>query len=324
MLLMPPALAVILWFGWPRVRRIPARSYAIYLAVMTVVIAGAQAFAAHMARGRLLYLEVFWALYFLAAWRLAWALYKRTGGVLGERMRRWSRRARRQAGGVRRIADPRRRQLARAAMLISPLRFCAVVFFVAPLVVGSLVHRIKIGNPRHLGDNADLALQNVQFNTADGLTLSGWFLPDGDSDSTVVICHGAGANKGNFIDFLRVFDGRGYSSLIFDARSHGESDGHTSTFGLFEIADVYAAVDWLKRERPDRARHVYGLGSSMGAMTLVRAAAHDQRIEAIVLDSCFASVPLLAKQHARRLPVLGPILTDLVLASMSLHAGASL
>ena len=62
----------------------------------------------------------------------------------------------------------------------------------------------------------------------------------------------------------------------------------------------------------------------MGAMTMLRAAADDVRIEAVVLDSCFASAPYLAKQHTSRLPVLGPVLGDLVMASMSLHMGGSI
>jgi alpha-beta hydrolase superfamily lysophospholipase len=59
----------------------------------------------------------------------------------------------------------------------------------------------------------------------------------------VVICHGAGANRGNFIDFLSVFHTRGYNSLIFDARGHGDSDGHTCTFGLYETRDVAGGGD---------------------------------------------------------------------------------
>ncbi len=323
-ILMLPGLGATLWWGWPRIRRERWWTVAIYLAVMTAALAGAQAFGAYMASGRILWGEVFWAVYFVAAWRLAWALYKRTVGMMGERVRRWGRKRRRLAGGIHGISNPKKRRLAIMALGISPLRFLAVSFVFAPLVIGSLVHRIKIGNAADLGYYADLPIENVTFKTVDGLTISGWFLPDESSDASVVICHGSGANKGNFIDFLALFHDEGYSGLIFDARGHGDSDGHTSTFGLFETADVRAAVDWLKRERPDRARHVFGLGSSMGAMTMVRAASQDERIEAIVLDSCFASAPLLARQHAQRLPVLGPVLADFVMASMSIHAGGSL
>jgi fermentation-respiration switch protein FrsA (DUF1100 family) len=322
-LLMVPYFAALLWFGWPRVRATPWTSYLVYAGVMIAVIAAAQAFAARMARGRVLWLEVFWAFYFVVAWRLAWAIYKRTVGRMGECLRRWGRRTRR----VRPTpgAPSRKRSgLAFAARFIAPMRFALVVFGFAPLVIGSLIHRIKIGNAESLGYYDNLPLQTVQFETEDGLTLTGWFLPEPRSERTVVICHGAGANRGNFIDFLSVFHTRGYNSLIFDARGHGDSDGHTCTFGLYETRDVRAAVDWLKREQPAAAGRIVGLGSSMGAMTLLRAAVDDSRIEAVVIDSCFASAPILGHQHAERLPLLGHVLVDLTLANMSLHAGQSI
>jgi fermentation-respiration switch protein FrsA (DUF1100 family) len=322
-LLMPPVFGALLWFGWPQRR--PRRWWHIpgYLAVMTPIIAGATWFAAAQVRGRVLWREVMWALYFLAAWRISWELWRRTVGTLGERWRRWGRRARRAAGGWRSIELPRRRRAALAAGLISPARALLVALVFAPLFMGSLIHRLKIGNPVEPSDAPGLPLEEVRFSTADGLRLSGWFVPERGSDSTVIICHGAGANKANFAGYLLLFVGSGYNALIFDARGHGNSDGHTSTFGLFETADVRAAVDWLKTERPRQSVHVYGLGSSMGAMTLVRAAADDPRIEAVVLDSCFVSAPLLGEQHARRLPVVGPAYAKLIMAAMSLHAGRS-
>jgi fermentation-respiration switch protein FrsA (DUF1100 family) len=209
-------------------------------------------------------------------------------------------------------------------MLIVPGRVMLTLFVFVPLALGFAVHRIKIGNRTDAEARGNLPVEEVAFRTADGLLLSGWFLPDRDSDSTVVICHGSGANKSNFVDFMRVFRFQGYNSLIFDFRGHGASEGHTCTFGLFEDADVRAAVDWLKSERPERARHVYGLGSSMGAMALAREAATDARVEAVVLDSCFASAPLLVQQRLGRIPLIGPAMATLISAAVSVHAGASL
>jgi fermentation-respiration switch protein FrsA (DUF1100 family) len=323
-LLMPWVLGAMLWSGWPAVRRLSVFAYLIYVTVIVAAVAGAEMLAANVAGGRVLWMEVFWAVYLVIAWRLGWAVYAKTVGMTGERLRRWGRRTRRLAGGIRKIDDSKRRRLATVSMFIGPARFALVLFLFVPLAFGSLIHRLKIGNPTDLGRLADLPIEDVTFETADGITLSGWFLPDEGSDSTVVVCHGSGANKGNFAEYLALFHGQGSSSLIFDFRGHGASDGHTSTFGLFEVADVRAAVDWLKRERPERSQHVFGIGSSMGAMALVRAAADDERIEAIVLDSCFASVPTLAAHHTGRVPVVGPLYGNLILASMSLHAGALL
>lgn len=323
-LLMPLVFGGLLWCGWPRLRRVPPWRYALYPLAITPIVAAALGFAAYAARGRLLWREVFWAVYFIVAWRIAWALWAKTVGVLGERYRRWGRRTRRRAGGLTHIPNPVHRRRAAFALLISPLRFSLVMLIFAPLVAGSLIHRFKIGNRLDVEPCASWPIESVRFKTDDGLTISGWFLPDGGSDSTVVVCHGAGANKGNFVEFLSIFYEQGYNSRIFDFRGHGESDGHTCTFGLFEEADVRAAVDWLKTQRPAQARHVYALGSSMGAMALVRAAAQDKRIEAVVLDSAFLSAPMLARQHTETLPLIGPALGNIVLASMSLHAGRSL
>lgn len=320
---MVPALGLWLWLGRPAVRRIPLRKYVLYVVAVAPVVAAAAWFAASMAQGRVIWVEVFWALYFLVAWRLAWAVWKRTVGRLGERWRRWGRWARRRAGGLFRIDDSRVRRRAAAALLIAPARALLVACVFAPLFVGSLlIHRLKVGNADPAVVFPGGSLETVTFATDDGLRLSGWFLAEDGSDATVVICHGAGANKGNFAAFLHLFAGEGYNALICDFRGHGESDGHTLTFGLYESRDVKAAVDWLRRERPDAARHVYGLGSSMGAMALARAAADDPRIEAVVLDSCFTSASLLAEQHLGS-GIAGRTVGTLVLGAMSLHAGRS-
>ncbi len=342
-LLMPPALAVLLWFGWPASKRWAWWEYAAYGLFLAGIVAGAEWFVAYVATGRVIPIEILWAIWFIVAWRLAWVVWSRTAGRLGERWRRWGRRTRfamrnstphsgsgtavegSQAAmpGVDGASAGGRPFLSGATRLIAPARIALTVFVFVPLVVGSLIHRFKVADPAGMNRTASLPVENVSFRTEDGLILAGWFLPEPHADSTVIICHGAGANKSNFVDYMRVFRYQGYNSLIFDFRGHGGSDGHTSTFGLFEDADVRAAVDWLKTQRPLAARHVYGLGSSMGAMALVRAAAKDERIEAVVLDSCFVSAEHLAAYHLARVPVLGRALAETILASMSLHAGRS-
>jgi pimeloyl-ACP methyl ester carboxylesterase len=323
-LLMPPALGAFLWFGWPRVRRTPWRKYALYLVTLAPILAGAEYLVAQAAHGRLLWVEVFWAVYFTVGLRLAWTGWSWTVGRAGERWRRWGRRMRRRGPNSRTEWPASRRTLATATRLIGPGRAMLTLLVFVPLAVGLLVHRIKIGDRNDPEGRAFLPVEAVSFRSADGLNLSGWFLEDPGSDASVVICHGSGANKSNFVEFMRVFRFQGYNCLIFDFRGHGDSEGHTCTFGLFEDADVRAAVDWLKTNRPERARHIYGLGSSMGAACLARAAAKDDRIEAVVLDSCFASIPLLLQQHLGFIPLIGPAMAELIPAAMSLQAGQSI
>ncbi len=314
LLVMPFAMGAVLWLRWPRVRCFRKWPIIIYLVVVSLAVFMAELIAAWFVGGRVIPIEVFWAVYFIIAWRLSWAVWSRSIGRLGEGYR--LRLVRRRRRGMRVAVAP--------IYLIPTARLVATACVFAPLLIGSLVHRIKIGNPLQLDDYRSLNIEPIAFETEDGLKLSGWFLGDVGATDTVIICHGAGANKANFIGFLTLFYGHGFNGLIFDFRGHGDSDGHTSSFGLYEDRDVRAAVDWLRRDRPDKCRRIVALGSSMGAMALARAAAGDPRIEAIVLDSCFVSASQFLMDHTGRLPLIGRPLTHLLLVGVSINLGRSI
>ncbi len=80
----------------------------------------------------------------------------------------------------------------------------------------------------------------------------------------------------------------GVDVLAFDLRAQGESGGDTLTFGAREQDDVLGAVAFA---RARGARHVAVLGFSMGAAAAMLAAARSPDIEALALDSAFASWP---------------------------------
>lgn len=305
-ILIPIILAGLLLWRYPGYRRLRARPLFVYVVVMSLLIWGALAFVAHIAGARVVAGEIAVILWFTIGWRLAWTLWSRMIGRRGQRYVRWARWQRRRGHRVPRVIR-----------LIPPARalLTALVFF--PLFLSMVVtHRFKLRDgesPARYG----LAYESVRIPTEDGLTLDGWFIPEDGSDRTLVICHGAGANKGNFIWFLGPFAQRGYNVVFFDFRAHGASDGRTTTYGLRERLDVRGVVDWLKRERPMQSRTIVGLGSSQGAMALALAAADDPRIDAVILDSPFTSPRELVAYHATRLPGLGPLLGNWLLALAS-------
>jgi pimeloyl-ACP methyl ester carboxylesterase len=169
---------------------------------------------------------------------------------------------------------------------------------------------------------------DVAFKTEDGLTLRGWFFPSQDprSGRTVLICHGLGLNRSAFLAYLRVGEALRANVLLFDFRGHGDSDGHTVTLGNREKLDVLAAVRYLRTERAEQARELIGLGISMGAASLTRAAACvEPPLDAVILDSGFASVVDLTDNILAPFPSgLRPWLTAVGIPLASLHAGCSL
>ena len=114
---------------------------------------------------------------------------------------------------------------------------------------------------------------------------------------------------------------RGFAILAFDMRGMGESAHAPLSEGYFEQRDALGAVDFLRSgplPYPElgRTRVIAGWGDSMGAATLVMAAAHEPAIRAIVSDSGFAAiVPLLGSNT--RIP--GAFIPSILLASRVLY-----
>ena len=310
-LLAPVLLAGLLLWRFPRCRRVSYRSLLVYVLVVGSLIWGALAFVGYVATAKVPAGEVVIVLWFTIAWRLGWTIWSRSVGRWGRRWLRWARLRRRQ--GHRIPLAIRLIPAGRAAL--------ATVVFVPAFLSCVVTHRCKLSDGQDPLSVFNMPFEPVRIPTSDGLTLDAWFVPDKDAQRTIIVCHGAGANKGNFVWFLGPLAHNGYNVVFFDFRAHGSSDGRTTTYRIRERLDVLAVVDWLKRERADRSRVIVGLGSSQGAMALALAAADDARIDAVVLDSPYVSPRELAHYHARRVPIVGPLITDILMAAMSVQTG---
>jgi pimeloyl-ACP methyl ester carboxylesterase len=128
-----------------------------------------------------------------------------------------------------------------------------------------------------------LSYANVAFETTDGVTLSGWYVPS-TNRAAVVLLHGAGSTRSSVLDHAVVLAGHGYGVLLFDARGHGRSSGRAMDFGWYGDQDVAAAVSFLST-RPDVDKgRIAAVGMSMGGEEAIGAAATDPRIRAVVAE----------------------------------------
>src|SRR5215510_1437966 len=127
--------------------------------------------------------------------------------------------------------------------------------------------------------------QYVDLITDDGVRLSAWYTPPRNG-TVILLAHGYGDNRPEWVHAL--FAKKGYGVLAWDARAHGESDGKISTIGYLEVLDVEAALDYALSQ--PGVEHVGAWGGSMGGATLIRAAADFPEIEAVFIDSSFASL----------------------------------
>lgn len=101
-----------------------------------------------------------------------------------------------------------------------------------------------------------------------GYTIKAQLVEPHATNRYIIIAHGVTETKINSIKYANLFLERGYNTLIYDHRRHGESGGKTTSYGYYEKFDLKAVVDWLKKEKGEDL--ILGIhGESMGAATML-------------------------------------------------------
>lgn len=129
------------------------------------------------------------------------------------------------------------------------------------------------------------------FESPDGLTLAGWFVPSRNG-IYIILLHGYGGNRTAMIWHAEQLTRAGYGVLLYDERASGESEGGYRTYGWEDPRDLRAAVDTLLSED---AAGIGAAGCSMGANIALYGAAADPRLGAVWADGA-------ASGRARDLP----------------------
>ncbi len=177
------------------------------------------------------------------------------------------------------------------AVLVGCVVTAFIAFYLADAMTRSKRHRVQ-GTPADQG----LRYEEVQFLTADRLTLRGWFVESPGARATVILIHDIEATRADpahgLLLLTRDYVRRGISVFTFDLRGHGESAGRRDSLGKNERLDVLAAVAFVRRRTAQPLLlHGFGFGAALG----IAAAARNTEITAVIADSSF----LTARQYLR-------------------------
>ena len=135
---------------------------------------------------------------------------------------------------------------------------------------------------------ADVAWQAVEFPTANGKTLRGWWIPTGDKAPALAVIHGWGGNAAMMLPLVESLHRAGYGLLLFSARNHGGSDDDTFSSLPRFAEDLEHAFDWLRARPEVDAQRVGLLGHSVGAGAALLVAARRREVAAVVSLAAFA------------------------------------
>jgi len=164
------------------------------------------------------------------------------------------------------------------------------VLLLAATLAGFVLYRII--SPPRLG--ADLLVTNLLGNpsavaySAPGGEREGWFFPGLRNAPVIILCPGYRSQRGELLTLATSLQENQYNVFMMDFPGHGRTEGFT-WLGFVEAGELRAAVDAVAaRDDVDRTR-IGVWGSNVGAYAAVSAAAADERIRAVVLDTLFDS-----------------------------------
>lgn len=185
--------------------------------------------------------------------------------------------------------------LKRVTLLIITISLIALV--VLAITIACVVYR-HCGRPAYKGERAQMRQKNMtilrdQYNaqpftcvTDDQIKLSGYLIKRENAQRVILLCHGYNRSKEFMLPVVEMFPDD--TIVLFDFRAHGQSTGSIVSFSINESVDIHAIIDYVCKEHGLAGIPFYGVGVSMGAASLVKAAYEGAPLKALVLDSSFA------------------------------------
>lgn len=170
---------------------------------------------------------------------------------------------------------------------------------------------VKAQKPRHVPNEIvpPVPYEDVSWQSQ-GKTLKGWFIPNasnrraGGQSPVIIVAHGWSSNRSRVLRYALPLHEEGFAILMYDARSHGDSDDYRTPSGLQFRDDLCAAIAWLQERTDIDATRIGVIGHSLGAFGAVLALDAGAPIAALVTDSMpvrFATM-IGAELRRRKLP----------------------
>ena len=203
---------------------------------------------------------------------------------------------------------PRWRRILKRVLVTLVILAVVMIFGVFPVGLAMLVTGAKTRPmDRNLTETPatfGVQFKDVEFQTSDGVKISGWLVPSRDKRATIVYSHGLFRSRRELLDRAVELIRLGYGALLYDSRNHGLSGPARVGLGYNERLDVEGAVRFLREEErvPDR---IVLFGISMGASAALLAAAETPGAAAVISDSSFLSFKDTVDHHVNlflRLP----------------------
>lgn len=152
-------------------------------------------------------------------------------------------------------------------------------------------------------DDYDWVYESLNIKNEHNTELHSWWIKaPQSSQKTAVILHGWSANKSLMLPLAESFHKNHYNVFLLDAHNHGKSEKNGAATMPKFADDLQAAIQWVKKHKPDESKFIIATGHSVGAAaTLLTAARNTTQANQFIAISSFAHPKLMMQRQLQKL-----------------------
>lgn len=173
-----------------------------------------------------------------------------------------------------------------------PFTILLLIILIIAVLFWNIAAKSQTPKRRPIIAHPSMPYEEISF-TSQASNLIGWFIPAPSGTTmtphlnqpVIIIAHGWNSNRSRVLRYAEPLHQAGYALLLYDARSHGESEGIPAPSGMAFRDDVMAAIDYVSSRHDVDATRIGVLGHSLGGFGSTAALKVEQRIKALVTDS---------------------------------------
>lgn len=142
--------------------------------------------------------------------------------------------------------------------------------------------------------------EDVFIKSFDKLKLHARLFENKSTKKVAILCHGyRGTGYRDFSGGAQEVIKLGYTTILIDERAHGQSQGHSITFGVRESKDLLSWISYAK-ERFGEDIELAIIGISMGGATVLMTADKVENVK-IIADCPYSSPKIMLKETIKKL-----------------------
>ena len=142
--------------------------------------------------------------------------------------------------------------------------------------------------------------EGVFIKSFDKLKLHARLFENKGIKKVAILCHGyRGTGYRDFSGGAQEVIKLGYTTILIDERAHGQSQGHSITFGIRESKDLLSWISYAK-ERFGEDIELAIIGISMGGATVLMTADKVENVK-IIADCPYSSPKIMLKETIKKL-----------------------